>query len=471
MSVATKEVKDKKVSAVFFTDGSCRSNPGYAGSGVFGYTYSIVDKPKNFKHPSHALYFTETGLFNKKDNANLEVLHIIEVIKSLNKPNSTNNEAELQAVIISLEKAVLIPDLSDITIYTDSNYIVTSFNENLDKWKQNNWKRQDNKQIVHLDEWLIIDKYINLFKEKNVTLKIEWVKGHSDSYGNSIADLYSVIGSNGSAINYANNKDTTILLDKISTYKEFKESYIDKDFICFFRDLYFSSDKLNDANYCFLSSSEDPNSIGKRNNTSIFAVNTGYVPDFINKFKNLFRNIKRNYVTTCCIKLNKLDNKDILRLTNMMNLEYLLCKNNNTYLLVGDNTPFIFECGNNFPFIMSATIIFSNMLNVETYKEYTKIDVTDYFIKDKKLILTNKDKDFDFSELITNVVLKQKLIVSLGYDIPSYLALKNIEKDIEKIYLLVIEEDNFLTIYFNIVTTNRNIYSCNIEKKYIFKSK
>lgn len=457
--------------AIFYCDGSCTPNPGYAGYGVFGYVYKEVDKSKNFKHPVHPLYFTENGLLKEKSSVNLEVFQILEVIKSLNSPNSTNNEAELCAVITSLEKALLIPNLTDLTIYTDSNYIVTSFNENINKWKQNNWERIDNKKIVHLNEWLIIDKYITEFKEKNINLKIEWVKGHSDSYCNNIADLYSIIGSNGSIVNAANNKNTTTLLDKVSTYKEFKESYLDKDFIYFFRDLYFSSDKIDDNTYCFLSSSEDPNSIGKRNNVSIFAVNNGYVPDFINKLKTLYRNIERNYVITCCIKLSKLDNKDILRLTNIVDLEYLLRKNNNVYFLVGDNSPFIFECRHNFPFIMSATTIFSNMLSIETYKDYTKIDVTDYFIKDKKVIITNKDKDFDFSELVTNINLKQKLIVSLGYDIPSYLALKNIEKDIEKIYLIIIEEDNYLTIYFNIMTINRNIYSCNIEKKYIFKSK
>lgn len=462
------------INFVCFCDGSCRGNPGYAGSGVYGYTYRESTKHKNHKHPNNSkYYFTSEGILTEKNTTPIEVIDIVEIIKAINSSNSTNNEAELLAVTTALQKARLMDNLKEVTIYTDSNYIVTSFNENIEKWKQNNWKRIDGKTIIHINEWTIIDNIHKEFIDKGIKLNINWVKGHSDNYGNNIADLYSVIGSNAARQLTDNN---TTILDQVIPYSEYKESFNDKDFMFFFRDLYFSSNSLDDTNYCFISNSEDSNILGKRNNYSIFVTNIGYVPTIINDIKKFYRSIERDYTTTCCIKICKLENKNIYRLTKLIDIKYFLTKIScNNYSLVGDKTPFLFENTINFPFIINASTLFSNMVYIDESMDndqynIIKKDITDDLIKDGKLKITNKDKFLDFTEKLKDIItLKQKLIIKIGYDIPNYLALKNIEKDIKKVNMIILTnyDNNFCTVYINIVTSNRILYSTNIENKYL----
>ncbi len=474
---------------VLFTDGACRPNPGFAGFGIFGYSYSDAERPKNHKHPHHGtLYFTPTGVKKEKSTSPIAVHNVIEIIQAVGNPQSTNNEAELKAVVAGLKKASEIEDLVEIAIFTDSNYIVSAYKENLDNWIRNNWRRLDGKTITHIGEWEKIIHYRELFKERNCILTIDWVKAHTEpkddnySYCNNIADTYSVIGSNYARIN--NPTEDTVLMEHTLSYAEYKKSYDSKDFIFYFRDMYFSSGNLDDLNHCFISTSDDPALLGKRNNSSIFVTNIGYIPPVVNQIKEFYRQIPRNYVTTCCIKINKLENKDIYRLSEFVDIKYMLLpmpSQPRTYMIVGDKTPFLYENTVSFPFIVNAADLFNRMsyidtaLNDDTPNLY-RFDVTDTFIdiEQHKLKITNKDKDIDFSDLIKDSIdLKQKLIIKISYDIPSFLALKNIEEEIEKVYLVIEAnvDNNFCTVYININTKSRSIYSVNIGNKYLRKTK
>jgi ribonuclease HI len=465
------------------TDGSCRGNPGYGGYGVYGYTYKYSTRNKNIKHPTHAtLFFTRNGVQTTRDESNLEVIGLYEVIKSINNPLSTNNEAELLGFITALNKAATVDNLKSIKIFTDSNYIVTAFNENIEKWKLNDWRRQDNKPIVHKQAWMTIDDFKNKFNQAGVTVEAIWVKGHSDDYSNIVADIYSVVGSN-SAKRQLTSTSTTFnetILDTYLSYADYKKSYINKDIILYFRELYFSSNALDDTHYCFLSTSDNPHTVGKRDTSSIFVTNIGYVPTFVNELKKIFRAIPRVYTTTCCVKLNRLENKDILRLTNLVNAEDLLVHQLNpsgvvSYALVGgDNTPFIYENGYDYPFMISATGLFSRMMDIVATHEDTPLrlikDITPRIVQDGKIVFSNKEKHLDFTDVIDERFnLKEKLYVTVGYDIPSYLALKNIEADIQSVQLILDAkpDSNFCTLYLNINTADRNIYTVNIENKFL----
>ena len=427
------------------------------------------------------MFFTEEGILPVKGTVELEVTHIVEIIKARNNPQSTNNEAELLATISALQHAVTVEGIKSVTVYTDSNYIVSSYNENLEKWKKNGWQRLDGKVIVHIKEWEQIDQHAKTLASHGCILKIVWVKGHSDSYGNGIADTYSVIGSNSSKLQFENPTEPFVetVLDQCITFEAFKKSFAEKDFIYFFRDLYFSSNDTNDTNYCFLTTSENPLTVGRRSSESIFVANTGYVPPLIQSIKKLYRSLPRNYTTTCCIKLAKLDNKDFFRLTNYIDISLLVVKANHTtsnvYTIINDSTPFLLENRADFPFIVSASNLFNKMVDLETTMATDNnglyiYDITDKMVANKKLVLTNKDKIIDFSDTVKDeLTFKQKPFAVIGYDIPNFLALKNIEQDIDKV-LMVVEtstETNFCTIYYNFVTNRRNIYTVNIENKYL----
>jgi len=474
---------------VLFTDGSCRGNPGYAGFGIYGFFYSDADKAKNHKHPYHdTLYFTSTGIQRVKNETPIAVHSILEIVCALGSDKSTNNEAELKAFLVALKKANEIEKLTSVTIYTDSNYVVQAFNESLDNWIKNGWKRLDHKEIVHSSEWLKILQYREELTQKGCSITIAWIKGHTEvrddnySCGNNIADIYSVIGSNYARINKLTQD--TVILDQTLSYADYKKSYHDKDFIFYFKDMYFSSNNLDDKNYCFISASDDSMLLGKRNNSSIFVTNIGYVPPIINQIKDFYREIQREYITTCCLKIGKLENKDISRMTNYINVRYMLLPistHPRTYSLVGDKALFLYENTVSFPFIVNASEMFSKMAYIDSGMDditsgLVNFDVTDIFIdlEKQKLKLTNKDKDIDFSDLIKDTIeFKQKLILKVGYDIPSFLALKNIEGEIKKVYLVIESnaDSNFCTVYISILTKSRRIYSSNIGNKYLRKTK
>ena len=472
---------------VAHADGSSKGNPGFSGFGIFGFLYSEVDRPKNIKHPVHGtLFFTPTGLSNVKSEQSIEVTHVFEVIHAINSMTATNNEAELGAVCCALQRANTLTGLKTVTIFTDSNYVAGSFEGGIEKWRQNDWKRIDGKPIVHRSQWELIDSLRKELQAKDVVVAVNWVKGHNGDHSNELADLYSVIGSNSARRQLTENQPfVERLLDSLLPYQEFKKSYLDRDILFYFRDLYFSSNPLDDKHYCFLCTSEDPNSVGKRDTSSIFAINVGYIPEVVNKLKDVYRKLQRNYVTNCCIKLSKLENKDMYRLAHLINPEDLITKVEKSgrlvYTMVKDTTPFMFENDADYPFIVEAGRLFTNMAHVSDMVEdqddrLLVKDITDRIVKEGKIVFSNKDKHLDFTEVVesdlsTNqrLVLRQKLLVTVGYDIPAYLALKNLEGQIEKVSLVLDyqRENNFCSMYIKIDTKDRTIYSINIENKFL----
>ena len=82
--------------------------------------------------------------------------------------NTTNQRAEQLACIYALES---IKTPSNITLYSDSAYVVNTYNEG--------WKRKAN-----LDLWGRLDNA----KDKHNNVSFIHVKGHSDNYYNNLCD-------------------------------------------------------------------------------------------------------------------------------------------------------------------------------------------------------------------------------------------------------------------------------------------
>lgn len=469
--------------AVFFCDGSARPNPGYGGYGIFGYTYKNAERSKNIKHPVHGtLFFTPGGVLKEKGEQPIEVLRVVEIAHALSNPSSTNNLAELLALHTALTRASEVEGIDEVTVFTDSTYTIDSYTKDIDKWKVNGWKTQTGKDVSNMAVMLKLDNVKTKLKELDIKVNVNWVKGHDESHGNTMADLFSVAASNSAKRQLlAGGEFNPIVYDSNLAYGDYKKSYAERDILFFFRDLYFSSAPVDDANYCFLSLSDNPNNKGKRDTSSIFMTNIGYVPPMIQKFKEMFRDITRNYVTTCCIKLSKLENKELMRLCLLVNIEDLLVKsvNNNkvaSYTFIRDTQEFMFETNHEYPFMIDASRLFSRSLDVANEENkldnpnFVVRDITDLIVKDKKLVITNKDKSVDFTDVIGDAVqLKQKLLMTIGHDIPTYLALKNIEEDIQQVHLILESKpnNNYCTLFVNIVMSDRTMYSVNIENKYL----
>lgn len=81
--------------------------------------------------------------------------------------NTTNQRMEIKACIVALS---CIKNKSDITIYSDSMYVVGTMTQN--------WNRRYNQDL-----WYKLDK---LVKKHNVIFK--HIKGHDGTVGNELAD-------------------------------------------------------------------------------------------------------------------------------------------------------------------------------------------------------------------------------------------------------------------------------------------
>lgn len=91
---------------------------------------------------------------------------------------STNNRMELRGPIKALS---VLPEGSNITLYSDSKYFCNSVNQKwIDSWLKNNWK---NGTIKNIDLW---KEFIALYNKHHV--KIIWVKGHADTIYNEECD-------------------------------------------------------------------------------------------------------------------------------------------------------------------------------------------------------------------------------------------------------------------------------------------
>lgn len=128
-----------------FTDGACRGNPGKGGWGVL----------LRYRDTEKHLYGGETM--------------------------TTNNRMELLAVIRALE-ALKNPGC-EVTVTSDSNYVLKGISEWLPNWKARNWKTAAKKPVMNVDLWQQLDKLA-----AQHTIRWQWVKGHSGHRENEIAD-------------------------------------------------------------------------------------------------------------------------------------------------------------------------------------------------------------------------------------------------------------------------------------------
>ena len=140
-----------------YTDGACSGNPGPGGWGVF-----LV----------------------AENNAG-EVIKE-ETLYGKNK-ETTNQIMELTAAIQALES--LKRKHVDITIFTDSKYVVDGITKWIFAWLNNSWRTASKKPVANRLLW---KKLFDLTKNQNV--EWVWVKGHAGVLGNEKADSLAVKG-------------------------------------------------------------------------------------------------------------------------------------------------------------------------------------------------------------------------------------------------------------------------------------
>ncbi len=127
-----------------FTDGACSGNPGPGGWGAI----------------------LRSGAHEKEISGG--------------EAQTTNNRMELMAVIRALHS---LKKEAQVTIHTDSKYVMDGASQWMKNWKKNGWKTADKKPVKNEDLWRELDAQL-----ERHTVKWRWVKGHSDHVENNRAD-------------------------------------------------------------------------------------------------------------------------------------------------------------------------------------------------------------------------------------------------------------------------------------------
>jgi ribonuclease HI len=134
--------RDGKVQ--MFTDGACRGNPGPGGWGV---VLRYGDKERQL-----------FGGHKETTNNRMELLAVIEGLSALKRP-------------------------CEVSITSDSTYVLKGIQEWLHNWKKRGWKTASKKPVKNVDLWQRLDTLIEPH-----TIEWQWVKGHSGHPENELAD-------------------------------------------------------------------------------------------------------------------------------------------------------------------------------------------------------------------------------------------------------------------------------------------
>ena len=100
---------------------------------------------------------------------------------------TTSNRMELKALIVAIKS---VPKSKSVTIYTDSQYCVSTFNEWLLKWAKQGWKLKEDGEIKNLN----LVKQLYTLKLKYSNIKVQWIRSHAgnrwNEYCNWLAQSY-----------------------------------------------------------------------------------------------------------------------------------------------------------------------------------------------------------------------------------------------------------------------------------------
>jgi ribonuclease HI len=94
---------------------------------------------------------------------------------------ATNQKAEILAAAYALHS---LPVAGDVTVVSDSEYVVKGFTEWLPRWRQNGWRTRDNQPVKNVAYWQRLERAA----ARHATVSFEWCEGHAGIEHNERAD-------------------------------------------------------------------------------------------------------------------------------------------------------------------------------------------------------------------------------------------------------------------------------------------
>ncbi len=142
-----------------YSDGSARGNPGPGGYGTI----------LRYTDPSGQVHEKEFSCGYEK---------------------TTNNRMELLGVITGLES---LKFSCDVTVISDSKYVVDAFNQHwVESWQKNGFRKSDRKPVKNMDLWKGLLEDTGRHK-----VTFEWVKGHEGHPENERCDKLATTAADG----------------------------------------------------------------------------------------------------------------------------------------------------------------------------------------------------------------------------------------------------------------------------------
>ena len=155
-------MKKEMKKVTIYTDGASKGNPGKGGYGA-------------------VLLFTD-------DDGK-----IIKKTISAGYKNTTNNRMEIMAVLKSLQ-SLYAP--CEVELYSDSQYVVNTFNKKwINNWKNNGWKTRNGSPVKNKDLWILLIEQLKIHK-----VHFNWIKGHNDNEYNELCDKLATNAADNNAI-------------------------------------------------------------------------------------------------------------------------------------------------------------------------------------------------------------------------------------------------------------------------------
>jgi ribonuclease HI len=182
-------------------DGSARPNGVWAGWGMHGYIYEAVEPTKGTGNPDYVL--TENDYLTKTEKATLPNLPLVTPLLYIDAfgalpHGSTNNQAELQALIEAFKLAIE-QDVKKLRIWSDSNYTVKGITQDVFRWEKNGWRLASGEPTKNVPLWEEAKALYLDVKARGIDVGVNWVRGHgelsdSGTFGNEMADGLAFVG-------------------------------------------------------------------------------------------------------------------------------------------------------------------------------------------------------------------------------------------------------------------------------------
>lgn len=464
---------------VFYTDGAANpTNPGNVGFSVHGYYYDFADPKKGTGNPTHKL--TNFGyrvknhtpdvegtqdptVVDHDDDGNPRAIKEITPIKYFDmvgsqiEPNS-NQYAELMAMCMAMEKACEL-DIKQAIFITDSEYTRIGILEHLRSWIERNWIKRDGNMISNQPIWKKLHKFYSTLKMRGVQVDIDWVPGHhnglNNSYGNLIVDTLAVVGSRRSA--YREEKIET----KISEAQGYWKIEVERNPFISHRRMYFNTLPSSQVKgeYFLGEHGTDDAMLGKRLPDGAYAVVQLKEPcDILDYIRHVQSTVSDNADTMVMARLDAVFNPEIFKYISEYGNAYLektrahlrreLSTVKKIPITKDLNPPLI--SARAMDALSELKIILNNFkagklddLNVNEITSHI-YDVTETTKKNgvvRKVEIKKELADAGWIEAPVKTVLQSGLYedtlkVNLGLDIPNRNALKKMESENTKVYVL-----------------------------------